>query len=233
MKIAICTPYYGDVTASYTNSLARMLLWTARATIHYNGVPTQPDIRLFMKTSSILPEARNHLVYNALEWGANYLLWVDSDHFFPEDALLRLLSLNLPVVGVNYPKRDSPTSPTALGLDDRLVWTTDDLARDGVVEQVKGLGLGFCLVDMNVIHTLSRETRDGEAIPFFAIEMLSGGLKSRGEDYFFFQRINAAGFAVHLDHQLSWGVGHVYCGALMNADAVAQKADYEQARLGQ
>ncbi len=43
-----------------------------------------------MKLASMLPTLRNVLVEDALDWGANYLLWVDADHVFPPECLLRL-----------------------------------------------------------------------------------------------------------------------------------------------
>lgn len=107
-----------------------------------------------MRRSTILPRCRNALAKDAVDWGANYLLWVDADHSFPPDSLVRLLSLNLPIVGVNSARRTRPTWPTAVALDGQLIWTTEELAQRGEVEQVRHPGLGFCLMDMDVIHTL-------------------------------------------------------------------------------
>jgi hypothetical protein len=55
--------------------------------------------------------------------GADFILWADADHVFPDHALIRLFSLNLPVVGCNYPTRVPPLVPTALGLDGQPVVT--------------------------------------------------------------------------------------------------------------
>jgi hypothetical protein len=95
MKIAICTPCYLNTTADYSYSLAKMLLRTSAFSINYNGAPTVPEFEIFIWGSSLLPVVRNTLARKAVDWGANYLLWIDADHAFPDDALLRLLSLNV------------------------------------------------------------------------------------------------------------------------------------------
>ena len=218
MKIAVCTPYHAQVAAEYAGSLASMLLFTARANIVYNGIAVSPDFQLFYRRGSVLPRCRNELAKDALDWGADYLLWIDGDHLFPEHALIRLLSLNLPVVGANYARRAKPTSPTATSLGGDLIWTTEDLASRGEVVQVSNLGLGFCLVEMNVIRSLWEMPG-----PLFAFEMLGRGLEAVGEDVFFFRRVREAGFGVYLDHQLSWDIGHVHDRIVTNADALRER----------
>jgi hypothetical protein len=49
-----------------------------------------------------------------------------------------------------------------------------------------------------------------------------------GEDAYFFQKIRDAGFAVHLDHGLSWQIGHAAESLLFNSDALADKAEYSR-----
>ena len=218
MKIAICTPHYADVSADYARCLAKMVLRTIRSDIIFNGVATIPEIEIFMRRSSVLPRCRNTLTKDAVDWGANFLLWIDGDHSFPEDALLRLLSLNLPVVGVNYARRAKPTWPTAVSLDGELIWTTQELAASGEVVQVRHLGLGFCLVDMTVIHALQEVPG-----PLFSLEMVGDGLEVVAEDVFFLRRVNEAGFGVYLDHGLSWHIGHVHERLVTNADALAER----------
>jgi hypothetical protein len=222
MKIAICTPHYGDVTAEFAFSLAKLVGRTAQTQIDFNGQVVLPTIELFMRSSSIVSQLRNILVRDALDWGANYLLWLDADQKFPDEALLRLLTLNLPAVGVNYPRRVPPHRPTATGLDGSLVWTTEQRARDGVVEQVLSLGFGCCLLDMTIFDALHRQAlTEGETgmWPLFDVEMLGDGTEIVGEDVFFFRRLNRAGIALHLDHALSWSVGHVHQRVLNNSDS--------------
>ena len=226
MKIAICTPCYSTVLSEFAHDLAKMMLRTAGARIVFNGEPTVPEIEIFMRQSSMLAAVRNRLVKDALDWGANYLLWIDPDHSFPPESLLRLLSLNLPVVGVNQPRRTSPTGPTATDLDGNLIWTTEELAERGEVVQVGGLGLALCLIDMKVFESLhARAVAQGQESfwPLFAFETIAGQLKPLGEDVYFFRRLSEAGIPAYVDHALSWAVRHAHQRLLTNADTLADK----------
>jgi hypothetical protein len=49
--------------------------------------------------------------------------------------------------------------------------------------------------------------------------MLGDGTEIVGEDVFFFRRLHEAGVSVHVDHALSWSIGHVHQRVLSNADA--------------
>jgi hypothetical protein len=203
MKIAICTPVHSTVQMEFAYSLALMVQYTARAEIIVADRPSPADCRPFMAQSSVLPWGRNLLVDMALDFGADYLLWIDSDMSFPLDGLTQLLSLDLPVVGANYLRRGPVVRPTAIGLEKQDVWTTKELADAEHVEEVSGLGLGFCLVNMQVIHKLREEP-----VPYFALTMIQDGKEIRGEDYYFFDRVRKAGIPVYLDHALSWHVLH-------------------------
>ena len=228
MKIAICTPHHSLVTSHYASCMVRMVMKTSECIFDFNGQPTKAELNLMMRSSSLLPLARSLLVEDAVEWGANYMLWVDSDHWFPDNALLRLLSWNIPVVGANYPRRERPTYPTAHGLDEELIWTTEEQAKSDAIEPVGTLGLGFCLVDMSVIHAIRKLNPDGTPRRMFAIGMTADWSGYIGEDAYFFQKIRDAGFAVHLDHGLSWQIGHAAESLLFNSDALADKAEYSR-----
>src|SRR3546814_13800455 len=52
-------------------------------------------------------------LFRSVMWGADYILWMDSDHVFPAESLCRLWARNVDIVGVNYSRRCSPTAPTA------------------------------------------------------------------------------------------------------------------------
>jgi hypothetical protein len=229
MKIAICTPYYANVSAEYTISLLRMCEWTRSCTIIYNGERRTPEVEVFLRKSSVLPYTRNVLVRDALAWGADYLLWIDADHAFPADSLTQLLSRNKAVIGVNQPRRSKPTYPTVTGLDGKLVWTTEGLANAGSVEEVESLGLALCLVDAHVLSAVRAALQDkGQAL--FSLEMLGDGCKIVGEDQFFCRNIREHGHHIFVDHELSWRVGHLFETLLKNADTITQRE--EAAHLG-
>jgi hypothetical protein len=89
-----------------------MVIHTSQAKIIYDDEPVTPELKLFIVSSSLLPESRNRLVAEALNWDADYMLWMDADHVFPCDALLRLLGRSKLVVGFNYARRHTPTAPS-------------------------------------------------------------------------------------------------------------------------
>jgi hypothetical protein len=233
VKIALCIPCHGDTKAKFTVSLANMITHTLGARIETGDEPVKIEFETFLVACSLLPESRNRLVAEAWNWGADYMLWMDADHVFPCDALLQLLSRNQLVVGCNYARRFSPTSPTAskYGDDDEmdLVWTTKEKAEAGELEEVAHLGLGLCLVDMRVFDILQAKAEaDGKEHfwPLFRMDPTPDGIRFVGEDVHFFKSLRDAGVPIHLDHRLSWDVGHVSEQILTNAHTVVQKDQF-------
>src|SRR3712207_5457752 len=108
LRIAIFTPAYNLVTGEYAVSLANMINWTlTEAEIVVQDRKIVPTLKVFMRHGSLLPCVRNALVKDALDFEADYLLWLDADHHFPENSLLRLLRHNLPVIACNQQKRSA------------------------------------------------------------------------------------------------------------------------------
>lgn len=231
MKIAICSPHYGDVHPLWMKSVLKMVVRTVQTPINFNGSPATPEIELFMKSSSTLPTLRNQLFKDALDWGAHYLLWADSDHTFPETALLHLLTRGLDVVGVNYGRRTFPTYPTTVGMDGGLVWTDEDMAKAREVTQVRSMGLGLCLMDMSIVPRLEAQAAaEGRSNiwPLFAYEIRAGEIEGIGEDVFFFRRLSEAGISLHVDHALSWSIGHAHQKLITNFDTLRERDAYLQ-----
>lgn len=227
LKIALSIPCHSHTMSKFTQCLTEMIVHTMRAKIEVDGEAVIPDIRTFIVSSSILPESRNRLVAEAIHWEADYMLWMDADHVFPKDALVRLLSHNLPVVGCNYSRRCHPTGPTAsraIGDDGtlELVWSEDGQG----LEEIAHLGLGFCLIDMRVYGKLEQKaTEDGKEHfwPLFEFKPLPGGIGFCGEDVDYFRNIREAGVPVYVDHDLSWGIGHLGEQIMTAAHALRDK----------
>lgn len=209
-----------------------MVAHTLSSKIEMGNEPVQIEFETFVVSCSLLPESRNRLVVEALHWEADYMLWMDADHVFPCDALLRLLSRSKLVVGCNYARRFSPTSPTASRHNDdgvELVWTTQEKADAEEVEKVSHLGLGFCLVDMRVYALLDdKATAEGKEHfwPLFTIPAKEDGIGCIGEDVSYFKLLRDAGVDIYCDHALSWSVGHLSDCILTNAHTVVQKEQW-------
>lgn len=228
MRLAICTPIHGDPKAAFTESLAALLIHTAKA---------RPDLELkcFFLKSSMLAESRNRLFGQAREWGAQWILWADADQAFPEDGLVALLDRDRLVVGCNYPRRSIPTGPSAAALDGTPLYTTAEKARDGQIEEVLTLGLGFCLVSMAVVAKLERlalERGKKTLWPLFFMEMRPDEAGFDSEDTYFFRKLRAAGVPAFVDHGLSWRIGHVHDIILTHDDALAGRREWGRAIEG-
>jgi hypothetical protein len=251
IRLAICIPVYGDTKAKFTHSLSLALCHFLQAKIvDQDGNDVQREVDVQMVTCSMLTESRHRLAGEALAWGATHLLWLDADHVFPADTIVRLLSHNVDVVGANYPRRVTPTAPTACKLDPKaedndtknLIYTTPEKAKDAELEEAAHLGFGVCLMNMRVFDLLQVEAdkTDGNFMPLFEMKSSEGKHGMIGEDVFFFKKVRDAGGKIYVDHALSWEVGHITEQILTNAHAVAQqerwieggkrlKAKYEKA----
>lgn len=238
IRLAIACPVYGDTKSKFTLSLANALIHFMQCKmVDQDGKDVPREVEMFMVSCSMLTESRHRLVGEALSWGATHLLWLDADHVFPADTIPRLLSHNVDVVGANYPRRASPTAPTACRLEPaedgedikNLVYTTMESAQDGLLEEVAHLGFGVCLMNMRVLDLLqvhAEENGDGNFMPLFEMKSSEGKHGMIGEDVFFFGKVRDAGGRVFCDHSLSWEVGHIGETILTNAHANVQREQW-------
>lgn len=200
-KVAICIPVHGDTKALFTLSLAGMV---QRSVAELTG-----ELKTFMAQGHLL-DNRNGLAKAARDWGADWILWLDADHTFPDDTLIRLLAHDLDVVGCNYVRR-RPAGPVAVKGGHPLY--SD---KGGPVEEVDTLGLGVCLMRASVFDSLDW--------PWFTVERSTNGTGHVSEDVCFFRALKRAGIVAHVDHALSWQVGHAHEHFLMNSDLRGQNA---------
>jgi hypothetical protein len=190
VKVLICLPVYDTFKKEFVLSLAGLI------THSLTKMDPRPEIQTAVASESRIATVREALALNALNQGADYLLWLDSDMEFPENALERLLAHDLPAVGCNAMQRRVP-EPAAFNLVNgrsERVWTTKDKAAAKEVEAVSGLGLAIFLLRADVLRSLPRPWfQDG---PF-------------GEDGHFWELAARKGIRPHIDHALSMEVGHI------------------------
>lgn len=233
MKVAICIPCYGNPEVMFMQCLLNMVNHFTNAKVTgADGEPLEVEWDVFIVGSSMLTESRHRLVAEALAWGADYMLWLDADHTFPPDTLLRLWSHNKAVVGCNYSRRAVPTGPTACSLEDGLLYTTQDKAKDDLVEECKHLGFGVLLVNMAVFDALQLKAEaDGKNsfLPLFMFEPTPDQVGMIGEDVYFFNKLREAGVKAYVDHGLSWDVGHIHKTILRNSHSVKDRDEWTKA----
>lgn len=206
-KVALCIPCHGDTKADFTFCLARMIAATVNAA-------QEIEVETLIARSSILVQSRTRLFEWARDWGADYILWLDSDQTFPPQALLRLLKHRMPVVGANYRRRDKKVIPSAVKQSAEGIWqfvhTTSVKAQANQLEEVHRMGFGFLLMETRaVVGALGDNIH-----PLFETQSLPDG-SFIGEDALFCDRLRAAGLKIHVDHGLSIWVGHIHEQNLM------------------
>lgn len=99
MRVALCVPSGRGWEAGMATDLVGLTAYSSAAGI---------EIAIINMQSSMISLSRNNTVEQALGVNADYLMWVDSDHRFPPDALVRLLNHQKDIVGCTYNKRVPP-----------------------------------------------------------------------------------------------------------------------------
>lgn len=183
-RVAICVPSGALVHADFALCLATM-------THALSHVP----LGLISAKSAIVADARNMGVDFALEIGAAFLLFIDSDIIFPRDSLQRLLERNLDVVGATYSRRTPPIQ--ALG--DVSPYQPSD-APAGLI-LMNRMPAGFLLVRTKLFESLAR--------PIFRFRADERTGTNISEDYDFSDRINQSGHRIWCDRQLTRELGHI------------------------
>lgn len=181
MRVAICVPSMATVHAEFAMALAALC-----------RLCPLPSLTLLNERCATPAAARNALAARALDQGADWLLWLDSDMVFPPDCLERLLAHGRAIVGGVYPKRSPPHHVAA-----RMSPDQSD-APDGMT-RMELMGFGCLLVSAAVFRATPR--------PWFSID-LNGPVEVH-EDGWFLNRARAAGFEAWCDDALTVELGHI------------------------
>lgn len=150
---------------------------------------------LVVGKSSIVADARNLSLEFAQKYGAEYILFIDSDMTFPKDALLKLLVRKVDIIGATYSRRTAPFH----FLGDILQEQPAD-APKGLLEMSR-IPTGFLLVKATVFESLKR--------PYFRFRVDEEAGVNIGEDFDFSDRVRAAGYRIWCDPYLSKELGHI------------------------
>jgi hypothetical protein len=112
--------------------------------------------------SALVHRARNAALYR-IRPDAEYVLFCDDDMAPQKDALLRLLSLRLPVVSAHTVTRELPPQITAKIWDDKdeQFCKIERIRPDRVITGKLGVGTGFLLVQKAVIDKAIEWHLDG------------------------------------------------------------------------
>lgn len=204
LRVMIAVPTHDQVPAMFAYDLGRMMGFLGASCVG----PERPieAMSLTFCPGTYIHSARQELAEHALQEGADYVLWIDSDMRFPKDALIRLLQRREDIVGINYSNRGvppdfvaikevSPPQPCVTGPDS-----------EGL-EEVEAVGFGMVLMRTNVLRMLDPPERLGH--PWFWHDWLPDLDQQVGEDVFFCRLAREAGFSVYIDHDLSRDCAHI------------------------
>ena len=147
-------------------------------------------------------DARNMLAREAIESGADRVLWIDSDMVFGDDLMLRLgedLDAGWDMVCGLYFKRELPVTPVIYKSIDRETGKAEqylDYPRDQLFP-IAGCGFGAVMMDTDL---LGKVRLFNDFHPFTPFTRLS-------EDLSFCKRATDAGARIACDSRIK--VGHV------------------------
>lgn len=192
-KILIATPTMGSVRSEYLDSLLRM---------------DRGDHECVFSSiaNTMVYEARNLLVLDAIEKGCDYILFLDSDMVFPSNTLTQLLqdaeeTGAALVTGITF-SRSFPIKPTFLSSLE-YVNSTDhdahfyyDYPKDALFP-IDGAGMAVCLVRVSAITETAERVK---CSPFTPLPGLS-------EDYSFCVRLQEGFQKMYADSRVK--TGHV------------------------
>lgn len=176
------------------NSAARYHAFTVCIT----SMKAPPNTSLQWVLGSDRIIGRNKLVRNAIRDGAEWLFFLDDDHAFEQDILMRLLAHDKDIVASLYLQRIKPFAPVAYESYDEETntYTALDLRKYGKNDLVpiQAAGTGGMLIKTEVFRALED--------PWFH---LVEGIGS--EDLPFCQDAINAGFEIYCD--LGTPLGHI------------------------
>jgi hypothetical protein len=188
-RVAICVPVRDNVTAAFSFSLAMLLKKcgeTARKT------------SLHMVIGSEIASQRQQLATEALSTECTHILWLDSDMRFPNTIIESLLLHEKDIVACNYSTRVAPHIPVAFtskqDMSQRLYDQTG-------LNKVTAVGMGCMLVKRNVFNDME--------LPYFGVEWNHDYTSLIGEDLFFANKADNAGYDIWIDSDLSNKIAHI------------------------
>ena len=208
-KLAILLPCRDILHTAFAYDLARLTAyWSAR------HVPNGGALHLFTSQGTLIADQRQNLILEALNAGADYVMWLDTDMRFPKEIVDRLHAHGQDVVACNYSTRRMPCKQVAFGdmTCRSLVYTNADSTG---LEEVYAIGMGAMLERTSVYRKLG--------LPFFSIGYSQAAQDFFGEDVFHCHRLRDAGVKVHVDHDTSKLVKHIGTFEYSNEHAEAHK----------
>jgi hypothetical protein len=190
-KLAVLIPCRDTLHSAHALCLAEMIKLNTMNDI---------DTHVFMDASTILLTQRERLATEAVNLGAEYLLWLDSDITFPATTAIRLMAHDEPVVACNYIRRQLPAKGVAYEVIGN--WNNPlpfDIYNHLV--EVQGVGMGCMLMRTEIFSQIPK--------PWFEFGWSPESNDHLGEDMILCQKMSQAGYTVKIDTNLSMELRHL------------------------
>lgn len=202
LKVLVGVPSMTMVHARFALCLNAMFNFIQQAKI---GSYKSQKVALCNVRGSILANQRVDIVRMALKEGYQYILWIDSDQTFPKSTLHHLIIREVDVVAANIATKSVPASPTArrkplTGEPNSGMPVFTDPESKGL-EEVWRVGTGLMLVKTKVYKDIG--------VNCFDQPWREDWQKYQGEDWSMCEKIEAAGYKIHVDHDISQVIGHL------------------------
>lgn len=163
---------------------------------HRNG-KIDPFLNI-LQGASVLPRARQLAIQEAAKGDYSHILMLDDDMLFPRDLLEGLLERNLPIVGINYARKNpGAATPMACDLEGKVLSSKGKAG----VEEVGWLGFGAILINLDAIKTIEK--------PWFEMRWMEQTQDFMGEDYYFCMKARNHGVKLYIDHDASARCAHI------------------------
>lgn len=189
MKTLIAVPTMDTVPAQFAHSLAIL--------------EKVDEVAVAFQVGSLIYAARNDLAQKAIEFGADQVLWLDSDMIFPPDTLKKLIANKDKgdIISGLYFRRVSPFTPVIfdkLDIEEQGTTFTEFTEIPDEPFEIGGCGFGCVLTPTEIFIDVLNTYRT-------CFEPLKGA----GEDLSFCWRARQRGYKIICDPSIKLGhVGH-------------------------
>ena len=200
LSVTIGIPVYNPIPHRTVMSLCGTVQELTKHKIKHN---------ISMHVCGIITMGRSNVLADFLQSGTQKLFWVDADMVWDPQDVMKLLAMSteVDVVAAAYPaKVEGPATYYANFDAERKIGPFG-------LHEVKGLGLGFTVVDRKVCQELSDrapmvkdEIANRSSAQVFRTDATADG-HFRGEDMAFFADIRDLGYTVWCDPTIE--LGHI------------------------
>lgn len=206
-KIAVCLPCYGFVPETFFRNFIYSL---------YEWNKNDMRIEVIMNSAIPVDKSRNVLVSQAVNKGADYVFFIDTDVLIPDDCLKKLLAMDKDIATGIYFQKGPPYRPVLrTEVDGRYFFWDEILPRDQVFK-VAGSGLGCCLIKTKIFKKMK--------FPYFKFNWEEWrGIEGQGaEDLYFCKEARKQGYEI-------WAHSGVLCGHVGGVVSYDNYIQYEPA----